>query len=62
MATTAPKPLKYEDLEALLANDNKVKVAGVDIDGVFRGKYMSKRKFLSAAKPGSDFGFCSLLL
>lgn len=38
---------------------NKVKVAIADIDGVLRGKYMSKEKFLSAAKSG--FGFCNVV-
>ncbi|UZJ51028.1 hypothetical protein CBS101457_000348 [Exobasidium rhododendri] len=51
----------YEELEKILANDNKVKVAGIDIDGVLRGKYMSKKKFLSAAKPGAGFGFASVI-
>lgn len=51
--------LTIEGLPALLENDTKVKVAGVDIDGVLRGKLMSKKKFLSVAKDG--FGFCSVL-
>lgn len=33
--------------------------AGIDVDGVLRGKVMSKSKFLSAAK--SDFGFCGVV-
>jgi hypothetical protein len=45
-----------DDIEAELQNDIKVKVAGVDADGVMRGKVMAKDKFLSAAKSG--FGFC----
>jgi len=45
-----------EELETLLQRDNKVKVAGIDADGVLRGKVMSKDKFLSAVKSG--FGFC----
>lgn len=45
-----------EELEAELQDDIKVKVAGVDADGVMRGKVMAKDKFLSAAKSG--FGFC----
>jgi hypothetical protein len=45
-----------EELEILLQGDNKVKVAGIDADGVLRGKVMSKDKFLSAVKAG--FGFC----
>jgi glutamine synthetase len=72
----------YEDLDKLLADDNKVKLAGerislcrgvdpthtlfslpgIDVDGVLRGKYVSKKKFLSAAKPGSSFGFASVIL
>ena len=45
-----------EELEAALCDDTKVKVAGIDADGVMRGKVMSKEKFMSAAKSG--FGFC----
>ena len=45
-----------EDLEAELTEDTKVKVAGIDADGVMRGKVMAKDKFMSAAKSG--FGFC----
>jgi hypothetical protein len=42
-----------------LANDGKVKVAGIDVDGVLRGKVMHKDKFLSIAKSQSRaFGFC----
>ena len=49
----------YKSLEHVLRNDNKVKVAGIDIDGVLRGKLMSKKKFLGIAKEG--FGFCSVI-
>ncbi|KAJ9118007.1 hypothetical protein QFC24_006279 [Naganishia onofrii] len=56
---TPGAPKTYDDLVALLEHDNKVKVAGVDVDGVLRGKFMSKAKFLSAAK--SEFGFCSVI-
>jgi glutamine synthetase len=38
----------------------KVKVAVTDIDGVLRGKYLAKEKFLAAAKGG--FGFCNVVL
>lgn len=38
---------------------NKVKVAVVDIDGILRGKYLHKEKFLGAVKSG--FGFCSVI-
>ncbi len=40
-------------------NHTKVKVALVDIDGVLRGKYMHRDKFLSAIDNG--FGFCSVV-
>jgi glutamine synthetase len=41
----------------------KVKVAVADIDGVLRGKYLNKDKFLSAAAaaPGGGFGFCDVV-
>ena len=38
---------------------SKVKVAIADIDGVLRGKYLHKDKFLSAAESG--FGFCNVV-
>ncbi len=37
-----------------------VKVGLIDMDGVLRGKYMSKAKFLSALEGG--FGFCDVVL
>jgi len=37
----------------------KVKVAVTDIDGILRGKYLQKDKFLSAAEKG--FGFCNVV-
>jgi len=37
----------------------KVKVAVTDIDGILRGKYLHKEKFLSAAASG--FGFCNVV-
>jgi glutamine synthetase len=37
----------------------KVKVAVTDLDGILRGKYLHKEKFLSAAKSG--FGFCNVV-
>jgi glutamine synthetase len=33
-----------------------VKVAGIDVDGILRGKIMSRSKFNSAKSDG--FGFC----
>jgi glutamine synthetase len=38
----------------------RVKVAVTDIDGVLRGKYLHKDKFLSAMESG--FGFCDVVL
>ena len=38
---------------------NKVKLAIVDLDGILRGKYVHKDKFLSAAESG--FGFCNVV-
>jgi len=37
----------------------KIKVAVTDIDGILRGKYLSKDKFLAAADSG--FGFCNVV-
>ncbi len=37
----------------------KIKVAVTDIDGVLRGKYLRKEKFLSALSTG--FGFCNVV-
>jgi glutamine synthetase len=51
--------LTLDNLTEALENDTKIKLAGVDIDGVLRGKLVSKKKFLSVAKDG--FGFCSVL-
>lgn len=57
--TDDPAELTHDDLPELLKDDNSVKVAGADVDGVLRGKLMSKKKFLSIAKSG--FGFCSVI-
>ncbi len=52
------------DVDAVLAEiaaapDTYVKVAVSDIDGVLRGKYLDKAKFLGAARTG--FGFCNVV-
>ena len=52
------------DSDALLdelrsSSADYVKVAVTDIDGVLRGKYLDKGKFLSAANDG--FGFCNVV-
>ena len=51
--------ITIESLPEILENDTKVKVAGVDIDGILRGKLMAKKKFLGIAEKG--FGFCSVI-
>ena len=51
--------LTLRNLEEALESDSRVKLAGVDVDGVLRGKLVSKKKFLSVAKDG--FGFCSVI-
>ena len=42
---------------------NRVKMAIVDLDGILRGKFISKEKFLSAAAPApaGGFGFCDVV-
>ncbi|KAH7316846.1 hypothetical protein B0I35DRAFT_451682 [Stachybotrys elegans] len=51
--------LTLDTLAQELQADNKVKLAGLDVDGILRGKVVSKNKFLSVAKDG--FGFCSVI-
>lgn len=48
-----------DNIEAILANDEKVRVAGVDADGILRGKIMDKEKFLSSITSG--FGMSSAI-
>ncbi|KAK4451317.1 type-1 glutamine synthetase 2 [Podospora aff. communis PSN243] len=57
--TSIPATITVEKLPELLAYDNSVKLAGVDVDGQLRGKLVSKKKFLSIAESG--FGFCSVI-
>jgi len=54
-----PTEITLDSLPDLLENDTKVKLAGFDVDGIPRGKLVSKKKFLSVAKDG--FGFCSVI-
>jgi glutamine synthetase len=51
-----------EDARALVAERDVpyVKVGVFDVDGILRGKYISREKFLSAL--GSGFGFCDVVL
>ncbi|KAL2269297.1 hypothetical protein VTJ83DRAFT_1481 [Remersonia thermophila] len=51
--------ITVDKLPALLADDASVKLAGLDADGILRGKLVSKKKFLSIAAEG--FGFCSVI-
>ncbi|WWD20609.1 hypothetical protein CI109_105085 [Kwoniella shandongensis] len=60
ISPTDGAPNSLEELKELLKDDTKVKVAGVDVDGVLRGKIMSKEKLLSAAK-SDGFNFCSVI-
>jgi len=57
----AAKTRKHPELiEEIRASDApKVKVAITDIDGVLRGKYLHRDKFLSALESG--FGFCDVV-
>lgn len=48
-----------ETITQQLVNDHKVKVAGIDGDGVLRGKIMSQEKFLASLKGG--FGMSSAI-
>ncbi|KAI8340228.1 hypothetical protein BC941DRAFT_419850 [Chlamydoabsidia padenii] len=48
-----------DNIKDLLSDDDKVKVAVVDTDGVLRGKVMHKTKFLQIVDDG--FGFCSVV-
>lgn len=58
----SPRPTSAADLEALLDAHGitKHKIGVFDIDGVLRGKYVDRSKFLSAAETG--FGFCDVVL
>ena len=53
-------PSPKEVLAAVRASPgHRVKVAIVDIDGILRGKYIHKEKFVSAIEGG--FGFCDVV-
>lgn len=52
-----PTMITVQTLPSLLADDIKVKVGGIDADGILRGKVMAKEKFLGIAEKG--FGFSS---
>ncbi|KAG0050798.1 hypothetical protein BGZ83_004427 [Gryganskiella cystojenkinii] len=48
-----------QEITSYIQNDERIKVAGVDLDGILRGKIMAKSKFLSVLESG--FGFCSVI-
>src|SRR5882724_13019417 len=60
--------MKPEDVKTVsdakkIVNERKlthVKVGVFDIDGILRGKYMSREKFFSSLEKG--FGFCDVVL
>lgn len=56
---TVPITVTLKNLGRLLEHDDMVKVAGIDCDGVLRGKIMAKEKFLSSAAKG--FGMSSAI-
>lgn len=58
MSTTVPE-VTVDNVAQVLEHDRMVKVAGVDVDGILRGKLMRKEKFLSIVADG--FGFCSVI-
>jgi len=53
-------PYTVETILELLKDDNKVKLAGLDVDGILRGKMISIDKFKSVIT-GNGFGFCSVV-
>jgi glutamine synthetase len=56
----AAKPKEHPALAAVRrSGSGKVKVAAADIDGVLRGKYLHREKFLAAVESG--FGFCDVV-
>ena len=57
------RDVKTNEDAILIINERNlthVKVGIFDIDGVMRGKYMSKEKFISSLKSG--FAFCDVVL
>lgn len=62
-ANSGPAPVNLQalaqEITSLVKDDQRIKVAGVDLDGILRGKIMVKSKFLSILESG--FGFCSVI-
>lgn len=59
MSNLTDPDVNPENVAEILQNDRMVKVAGIDVDGMLRGKLMKKHKFLSIVSEG--FGFCSVI-
>lgn len=61
--TSGSAPLNLQalaqEITSIVKDDKRIKVAGVDLDGILRGKVMAKSKFLSTLESG--FGFCSVV-
>ncbi len=57
-----PPPLQQDDIRTLLTERGieHVKIGVFDIDGILRGKYVSRDKFLSALD--KNLGFCDVIL
>ncbi|KAI8914864.1 glutamine synthetase [Powellomyces hirtus] len=53
-----PQALSFKELEEILKDDFRVRVSGCDIDGIPRGKTITKAKFLKSLEEG--FGFCNV--
>ncbi|KAI5795521.1 hypothetical protein EDC01DRAFT_52876 [Geopyxis carbonaria] len=51
--------ITVSSIRDLVVDDEKVRLAGIDVDGILRGKIISKKKFLSIIESG--FGFCSVI-
>ncbi|KAJ3182624.1 hypothetical protein HDU87_007962 [Geranomyces variabilis] len=58
MPETKRGKLSIKELEVLLKDDTKIRVSGCDIDGIARGKTITKQKFLKSIDDG--FGFCNV--
>lgn len=52
-------PIDIQKVAELLVNDDKVKVAGIDADGLLRGKVIDKDKFLAVCQDG--FGMSTVI-
>lgn len=59
MSSPTDPDVTAENVAEILQNDRMVKVAGIDVDGMLRGKLMKKQKFISIVSEG--FGFCSVV-